>query len=92
MNIRGTRLFAELSAVADSGGISVDQASSIVSQDWRGWLEGVPVKMRPDFESFFLFAEGFVEEVTEGFVEGDNDGELVTRARDLLAGLQSAGY
>ena len=79
-----TRIFKELEGVSRTGRFSVKTASAITNQDWRGWMQALPTDIRNDFESFFLFAEGFVEEVREGFVDGDNDEDLAGKAVSLM--------
>ena len=73
-----------LQPVLDSGEFSLEYARKICKCDWRTMVTDLDGEAKVEAESLFYFAEGFVEEVDEGFVTDSSDLELYERTLRLI--------
>lgn len=78
---------ALLEPILKSGEFSIEHAREIRKCDWRTMVTDLQGETKREAESLFYFAEGFVEEVDEGFVTDNTDPELYERTLRLAAKL-----
>ncbi|GHC14195.1 hypothetical protein [Cerasicoccus arenae] len=74
----------ELRKVIKSDILDYDTAKLLVYSNWQGWIDSFPKETRQKAESTFVFLEGFIHEVDDGFVSKGHDQDSFDRVKRLL--------
>ena len=74
----------KLNEIISAECFTINEAKALSGYDWEKETACCSEEQLNDIEVFFLFVDGFVEEVEEGFVDGvETDFELLEKAKTV---------
>jgi len=72
-----------IAQICQRGFLGVEEARSLATQDWLNWSNAIDKDLRSETSTLYHLLRGFVDEVTEGYVEPSNDPYLLARLMKL---------